>query len=199
MVEVKNSTERYKLRTASIEDIKSYWDNQVELAREDLSKFEDLITSVNEKDYEIMSTLSFKKSYVELIEKAVSLEQYKRCTTVYEPATRVLRIKIDLPRPLIEKYFNLKTISLYGIGLYAPIEGLLLSAGFRSSSKYDESCRPVKEAPLFDISNIPEDIRKDYAFNLAIPASDGLFVPKKCTMTKDWLYTTRQLEYLDLL
>lgn len=190
--------ERYQLKVAPEDVVKRYWEEHVVQAKNDLSAFEDTVDP-NTKDYEIRSTLSFKRSYTELMEEAVHLEQYKKCSDTYEKVTRLIRIRIDLARPLIEQYFKLRTISLYGIGLYTPLEGLILSESFRVSSKYDESLIPLKGSPAFDISAIPKDIQDEYEFRLAIPAMQGLFVPKKSRMTQDWIGTAKQLEYLDIM
>lgn len=136
------------------------------------------------------------KSLSELVDLAVSCDQFKMSTDLspYEEVVRVCLIRIRLSRPEIEKIFKVKTVNIYGLGLFAPLPGILLSNEIRKQSKYDESL--VRRKVMYDLSMIPEDIRNNYEFRLSVPAMSELFVPKKTRLT-EWLNSTKCIKYLD--
>lgn len=103
-------------------------------------------------------------------------------------------MRINSPRSVVEKVFGLKTVSVYGVGLYVVVDGILLSGSFRSSSNYD---RLGKKGILFDLSSIPENIKEEYEFGLSIPAFDGIFVPRKSVLTS-WISRSSQLQFFDI-
>lgn len=164
--------------------VDEYWEDRVD-------QYKSLIKKAEESSQVIDPVL---KNLSELIDLAVSLDQYKTASGEFNEVTRVLKLRINMPRKMIEKCFNLKTIGLYGVGLFAPVEGLLLSEGFRKKSGYD-TC--TKKRGFYDLSSVPEDIRNSYEFRLSIPANGGLFVPKKSDLTS-WISRAGQLQFFDL-
>ena len=133
----------------------------------------------------------------ELIDLSIELGQYIRPEDQFKKSTCVMKVRLNLPKNMIEKCFDIKTVSFYGVGLFAPVEGLLCDSTFRRDSNYDESRSGRKHAPYFDLSSVPQELQDEYEFRIAVPAMGGLFVPKKCDMTS-YISTTRQLEFFDL-
>ena len=122
----------------------------------------------DEKDI-VVRDLSF------LIEKCVECEQWKRADNEYfDPTVRVLRVRTSMSRKVIEKVYEVVTIPVKNVGLFIPIEGLISSYKFRTESGYDNS---FKRRGNYNLDSVPDDLRRDYAFRLSIPAMDGLFIP----------------------
>lgn len=137
------------------------------------------------------------RNLYELTELAVSHEQYCKPVEDYEPVTRVAKIRIQMPRKSIEDCFHIKTVSLYGVGLYAPVEGLLVPEHIRRRTNYDMVMAGKKNA-VFDLSFIPQELQQEYEFRLAVPALNGLFVPKRCEMT-GYMRSHKQIQYFDIM
>lgn len=135
------------------------------------------------------------KSLHQVIEVAVDCKQYERPNDEFEDVKRVVKFRIPLARDVIHQIFGIKTYSIYGVGLYTVMEGLLLSEGTRSDMNYD-TCH--KKGVYLDLSSIPEEVVKTHEFRLAVPAFQGLFVPKKTRVT-DWIRGTYGLQYFDMM
>lgn len=166
------------------EAIEEYWKTHVDQMRIKISEMED-------SDGYVDPTLT---SLLELMETALEIEQYKRPVSYYEPVSRLVRIRVNAPRSVVEKVFGLKTISVYGIGLFAVVDGLLLSSSFRNKSNYD---RIGKKGVTYDLSDIPEDLKEEYEFGYSISAFEGIFVPKKQVLTS-WISRSSQLQFFDI-
>lgn len=164
--------------------IEEYWKERLDQMKVQVMEMED---SEGYSD----PTLS---SLVELMELAISLKQYDSPRGTYEPVSRLVRIRINVPRSVVEKVFGLQTVGVYGIGLYAVVDGLLLSSTFRNKSNFD---RLGKKGISYDLSEIPDSIKKEYEFGLSVPAFDGIFVPKKSVLTS-WISRSSQLQYFDI-
>lgn len=134
------------------------------------------------------------KSIVDLTEKAIQIHQYERPHGYFEKASRLVRVRINTPRSVLDKYFGLETIGVYGIGLYVVLEGIVFSESFRDDSNYD---RTSKRGVVYDLSKVPDDIKEEYNFGLSIPAFEGLFVPKKCPLT-EMISRSSQLQFFDM-
>lgn len=168
--------------------VDAYWEQRVNALKAEV----DAQLESGEKIDPTLESLS------QLIEKSVELGQYKRPALDFEETTRIVKIRIRMPRQLIERNFGLETISMYGVGLFAPVEGLLVSDWMRKKMNYDE-CIQGKKGAYFDLSRVPEDLQKKYEFRLAVPALGGLFVPKRCDMTQGWMTRISQLQYFDIM
>lgn len=137
------------------------------------------------------------RSMIELMDLAVECDQCKRVyDNTYEDVTKVLKVRINLSRKEIEQILNIKPVSVYGIGLFVPVEGIMLNSSFRKSSGYDDCCSNKKGA-FYDTSSIPDEVLKSHEFRLSIPAIGGLFVPKKCSLM-NWISSHRALQFFDL-
>lgn len=165
-------------------DVEEFWKNR-------LSEMKVQVKEMEDSDGYSDPTMT---SLVELMELAVSLKQYSRPTRQFNPVSKILKIRINTPRSVIEKIFGLKTVGVYGVGLYAVVDGLLLSRSFRTSSNFDSI---GKKGVKYDLSSIPEDIKESYEFGLSIPAFDGIFVPKKSVLTS-WITRSSQLQFFDI-
>lgn len=136
-----------------------------------------------------------KKSLYEVVKTAYENGQHLHPSSELEDVSRVVKIRIKLPRKNIEKMFGVKTYSIYGVGLYTVLEGICLSSSTRNRINYDTF---TKKGVKFDLSSIPEDIVESHEFRLTVPAGrSGLFVPKKSELTS-WLAGTWSLEYFNL-
>lgn len=130
-----------------------------------------------------------------LIEKCVECEQWRRADNEYfDPTVRVLRVRTNMSRKVIEKVFEVVTIPVKNVGLFIPIEGLISSYKFRIESGYDDS---FKRRGNYNLDLVPDDLRRDYAFRLSIPAMDGLFIPKN-TKLVDTISSVKQIQFLDV-
>lgn len=164
--------------------IEEFWKDRLDQMRVQVKVME-------ESEGYVDPTLS---SLVELMELAISLEQYDRSHSSFDPVSRIVRIRINTPKSVVEKIFGVKTVSVYGIGLYAVMEGLLLPGSFRSKSNFD---RLGRKGVVYDLSDIPDEIKEEYEFGLSISAFDGVFVPKKSVLTS-WISRSSQLQFFDL-
>lgn len=166
------------------EERAAYWSVWLSEAEETLSK------STDEKNW-------LQQSLYEVTKVAIDNEQYAVPVYEYEEVKRLVEVHIGMPRDGIKKYFNVDTYSIYGTGTYVLIEGIVLTRETRNQIRYDEILTGRKWAS-YDLSSIPEDILEKYAFNLAVPALGGLFVPKKSKLT-EWLHSIRSLKYYDIM
>lgn len=177
--------EMLKTYEMSREEVANYWEDTT-------LDYETKVKLSEETGEMIDPTL---KNLAQLMRLAMDCKQYERpLINEFEEVTKVLKIRINMPRKMIEQCFGIKTISLYGVGLFAPVEGILLSQGFRSRSGYD-TC--TTKYGHYDLSEVPEDARSKYEFRLSIPALGGLFVPRKSAMT-NWISRISQLQFFDL-
>lgn len=136
------------------------------------------------------------RSMSELVDLAVECDQCKKIyDNTYEDVTKVLKVRINLSKKEIESIFNIKPVGVYGVGLFLPVEGIMLNSSFRKSSGYDDSCNGVKGAE-YNLSSIPKDVIDSHEFRLSIPAMGGLFVPKKCRLM-NWISSYRAIQFLD--
>lgn len=136
-----------------------------------------------------------KESLYEVVKAAYEVGQHLHNSDEFEDVDRIVKIRIKLPRANIEKMFGVKTYSIYGVGLYTTLKGICLTPSTREKINYDTF---TKKGVKFDLSSIPEDVRKTHDFRLTIPAGkSGLFVPLKTELT-DWLSGTWSLQYFDL-
>lgn len=162
-----------------------------------LNQYADLLKSkVEEEEAENDGKVDpILRSISELVSLASEIGQ---CKKEYDFIDRpkVVRVRIRLSRAEIEKIFDVKTVSVYGSGLYVPLDGILLDSSFRRQSKYDESLSGAKHSPYFDTSSLPEEVLKSHDFRLTIPAMGGLFVPKKSRIT-EWINSTRAIQFFD--
>ena len=133
------------------------------------------------------------KSVYEVMKIAIENDQYLPSYNEYEDVKRVVKFRIRMPREAMKKTLGIDTWSIYGSGLFTVMEGILLSKSTRNRSGYDTKGVHA----YFDTSFIPEDIRKTHVFSLAVPALDGLFVPKYCSLTR-WMSSRNQIQYFDL-
>lgn len=137
------------------------------------------------------------KSMSELMDLAVECDQCQRVhDDTYEDVTKVLRVRISLSKKEIERLFNIKPVSVYGIGLFLPVDGLMLTSNFRKSSGYDDCCSGKKGAS-YSILSVPDEVVRSHEFRLSVPAMGGLFVPKKCHLM-NWISSHRALQFFDL-
>lgn len=136
------------------------------------------------------------KSLSDLMDLAIECNQHEmKFDDDYEDKPKVCLIRIRMSKKEIERNFGIKPVSVYGMGLFLPIEGITLGPSTRNLSKYDESL--VSRRVMFNLSSIPEDIIKTHEFRLAIPAGRGLFIPKKSPIT-GWINSTKCIKFLDL-
>lgn len=187
MITVGNQT--YKVGSTSPEwMLEKYFNNwlavteaNIKKAEEDFGKADSIMTSL----YEVMKD-------------AIDLKQYVSPINEFEDVERIIKVRVRLPRTEIEKLLGFKTYSIYGVGLYVKMEGLVLSPRTRNDINYDNSLTRRKNQYL-NCDVIPEDVLKDHDFSLAVPATgNGLFVPKKSRLT-EWLRGTSDLQYFDLM
>lgn len=130
----------------------------------------------------------------ELVSAIVECRQWENCINGYDKVKRVCRIMTRSPRSELEKNFNIKTISLYGVGLYVIVEGVLLSYTMRNLINYDNSFKRKQFIKL----DKAEGLEKEYDFRLISSAfGTGLFIPKKSALTSS-LSRAYQLQYLDI-
>lgn len=136
------------------------------------------------------------RSLSELMDLALECGQHEvKLDDDYEDKFKVCLTRIKMSKVEIEKCFGVKPVSVYGMGLFLPIEGIMLSSSTRRSSRYDDSL--VSRKVRFDLSGIPEEVIKTHEFRLTIPAGQCLFVPKKAPIT-GWLSSTKCIKFLDL-
>lgn len=166
------------------EAVEEYWKERLNQMKVDVKALEDSEGVVD-------STLS---SIVELVELAVSLKQYERPYDLYSKTKRIVRLRMDISKSTIEKDWGMQAVGVYGIGLYVVVDGLLLSGAFRDKSNFDYTHR---KGVRYDLSDIPEELQKEYEFGLSIPAFEGIFVPKKSLLTS-YAYRSGQLQFFDL-
>lgn len=171
------------LMTMPQDQVEEYWMNKVESLRREI------------ESQSVSDPLSV--SFLELMEEAISHDQYVK-TSDYSRVTRMVRIRMRMPRKLIEQLFNVKTTSVYYTGLYIPMEGLLVSEGLRYRSHYDHV---NQKGVWFDLaSHMPDWFKDEYEERLSIPAMGGLFVPKKSAMTQSgYLTRANQLQFFDIM
>lgn len=134
------------------------------------------------------------KSISELISLAVECDQTD-CTEDFVDKPKVLKVRIGLSRKEIEKVFGIKTVGVYGIGIFIPVEGIWLDEGFRSRSNYDK-CILRTGRHFFDTSSLPEEIVKTHMPHLTVSAMRGVFMPKRSRLT-EWVSSYRSLQYFD--
>lgn len=170
------------------EVVDQYWEQRVSALKAEV----DAQLESGEKVDPTLGSLS------ELLDASLAYDQYKKPSEDFEETTRIVKLRIRMPRQSIENCFGLKTISMYGVGLFAPVEGLLVSEWIRRKTNYDD-CVQGKKGANFDLSRVPEEYQRNYEFRLAVPAMGGLFVPKKCDMTQGWISRTSQIQYFDIM
>lgn len=129
-----------------------------------------------------------------IIEKAYELKQFSYPEDEFEDTTRLLRVRIDFSQKELKACFGIDTYNLYGEGLYLPIEGIMLTSGTRSAINYDNS---VTKGARLKLDGLPVDVISTHKWGCAVPALNGLFVPKK-TRIMEYIYSARALQYLDL-
>lgn len=169
---------------ASNEEKELYWNWWLETQKVKLEDSKDSVT----------------RNLIELVELAVACNQYRFEENEFEDVPRVVRLNIKLPRANIEKYFGVKTYSLYGVGLFTVVEGLMLSPTTRESLGYDtwKESTCINNSPCLDFACIPSQLRRNHRFDLVTPAMTGLFVPKESPMM-DWVRANWAIQYFDLL
>lgn len=145
-------------------------------------------------DTEEKCTDPILRSLIELTDLAVECEQHKSYDDDFQDRVKVCLVRMRLKKKEIESMFGIKPVSVYGLGLFVPIEGLVMSQGFRSKSNYDKS---LESRVRYDLSSVPEDVRKSHEFRLTVPAMDGLFIPKKTSFTS-WIASVWCIKYLDM-
>ena len=178
--------ELYELLTKSPSDVGEYWMDRSNAMKAKIAEVEE---GKGEADL-ILRQLS------ELLDLACEYEQYNRPSVDFEKVTRVAMIRLRMPRPMIEKVFKVKTVSLYGAGLFAPVEGILMTSKFKQESGYEDCHRKHGK---FDLSSVPEEIMKEYDFRLASPSGyGGLFIPKKTAMTHE-MTSWKQIKFFDIM
>lgn len=137
---------------------------------------------------------TIQRSVFELMSEAVNIGQYKTCPHGYDRVERLVKIRIKLPRKAIEEMFGVETYSVYGVGLYVKMEGVLLNEYDRRQMNYDTF---NKKGVYIDTSFLPEEVTQNCDFRLVVPALRGLFVPTKSQLT-NWLRGTFDLQYFDM-
>lgn len=160
-----------------------YWENYLEFLSK---KVEEQLDRDGFLDY-------VTDSYSKLMEYAVRLKQYKPCTTDYEKVTKLVKLKYKINVDLLRRIFNVDSINVYGEGNFVPLEGVMTSKDVRNSSNYDSSGK----YSYYSTTAFPDWVVNEYKCGLAIPAFDGLFIPKRCALI-DRLSTIKQLEFFDI-
>lgn len=133
------------------------------------------------------------RSLYDLVKVAVENEQYKMPFREFTEVKRVVKFRVRLSREEIHKIFKVKTYSIYGVGLFTLMDGIMLTSQMRDYTGYDTTGKHA----YFDLSRVPSNLIEDYDFRLSIPALGGLFVPKKSPLTR-WMDSTKQLQYFDI-
>lgn len=168
------------------EVLEEFWNNRLSEMRKQVSEFE-----ISEGYVD--PTL---KSLVDLMELAISVRQYEGFVgNMFTPVTKVIRVNIkSTTRYVVERETGVKMISVYGVGLYTTMEGLMLSESFRDQSNFDKF---GKKGVVYNLSDIPDGYLDDYEFRLSIPALNGLFVPKKSLLTQ-CIDRAWQIQFFDI-
>lgn len=166
-----------------------YWKNWLIRSKE----FADAAEEISGPEATEMMTYLDKNLY-QIMKIAIDNEQYVKPYDDFMKVSRVCKVMIPLSREEIRKSFNIETYSIRSIGLYTLLEGMMFTKSFRDNCGYDQ----VGIHRNCNLNTVPDDIRKEYAFNLLIPAMGGLFVPKRTSFT-DWMETRKQLEYFDIM
>lgn len=191
-MELKDLISSYQLGkiTTYEKEVGSHWISQISSLHEELSR------EMESQGKESKSVDPILSSLVSLMDLAIECSQFQRSFSQFEDVTRVLKVRVKMSRKEIERYLDAKPVSVYGVGLYFPVEGLLLDSKFREDSRYDESLLGRKGVK-FDISSIPESIRRTHEFRLAVPAMNGLFVPRKSKLMNE-VRSSKSLQFFDI-
>jgi hypothetical protein len=177
----------YKERT---EQIKKHWEDKLSEYKEEIAIQEN--TLVNGKP---MKPEYFLRSYSDLIEAALRYQQYEgvdpELGVDYVKTTKLCRITATMNKEELEKNLGLECYTLYGHGLFAPVEGYVTTRQFREKSNYDWTRKRGVYFDLFDLEKEP--IMK----HLAVPFRSGLFIPVKSSLTS-LLRSTRCIQVLEI-
>lgn len=145
-------------------------------------------------DQEIIESDTLSESLKELIDAANGINQMSIPDNEFEDTTKIVKVRFKLSRKSVEKMFNIKTYSVYKVGLFIPLEGLILSPLTRRAMNYDGY---AKLHAKFNLDCIPEDVLNSHEFRLTIPAGCNLFVPKKSEVTQ-WISSIHNIQFLEL-
>lgn len=149
-----------------------------------LSNSAKIISEMNEDeaDKEIVKTNRMIKDLHELMQACYDNDQYVIPRDEYEDVSRLVRIRTKRSKKEMDSIkLDVPTYYVYGMGMYALMEGIILSSSTRKTLNYD-NCH--KKGRVYNINCIREDIRESHDFRLAIPCYGGLFVPKKSVITE---------------
>ena len=168
------------------EELKNYWETRIEETRKTIESMTD-----EEKKFDPTFT-----SLYELLRRSVEFEQYKKVddSVDFVEVTKMCRIRISSPRKTLEHALGIETLSLYGVGLYTPVEGIMLSSAARAKSNYDDAS---KKHVFLDFSFIPDEVYQTLDTRLISGALGGLFIPKKSGLTS-WMSRYWQMEFFDI-
>lgn len=182
-----------ELETQEEQKIQKYWEDNV-------SYLEDKLNEAYGDDGSGKPDLELRQ-LVDLMRAAIlEYDQYKKVplSESYIKCTRLVQVRMPLSRESIHLLFRVKTYSMNGIGLYIPLEGILISSSLRKQSNWDDS-QTSKKVEYNMKKLMPDWFGQEYVQRLAMSADNGLFIPKRCKMIDDgWIDNRRQLSFFDL-
>lgn len=169
--------------------------NLEDLSRYLLEKVEDeKLINDGKVDHDLKSLSDLMKLAVESNQTDVPLLD---SNPTYIDVTRVVRLRLKLSREEIRTMFGIEPVSIYGEGLYFPVEGILLPPSFRSESGYDDYVEGKRKAHYEYLKCVPKEVADTHEFRLTVPAiRRHVFVPKKSRLM-DWVVSTRAIQFFD--
>lgn len=115
----------------------------------------------------------------------------------YQDVTRVVRLRVRLSLSEIQSMFGVTPVSIYGEGLYFPIEGILLPPSFSKESGYDRILEGKQKVTYCYEPLLPKEVVDTHEFRLTVPAiRRHIFIPKKCSLI-NWVNSTRAIQFFD--
>lgn len=132
-----------------------------------------------------------------LMTAALDCSQFENPHDDPDDVKRLVKVRVNRSKKELDTYGeSIKLFPLYGVGLYALMDGLMVTSSSRDRSGYD---RVTKRGVEFDLSFLfSKEILDEHELSLAVPCTNGgLFVPKKSCLT-DLLRGTFDLSYFDL-